>query len=272
MNLNHLVLPFILAASVSACGGGSSSSSPAPAAPPAAQTPATITNSGSVSAPYVKAASARYVLFGVGSQSTGVLSSATQDSAGVLTAISGNTLTGATTATKEISGDSSYAQGRWFVGTVTSVFGSPRQLNGSSNESFHYQALNDLTAIPTTGNKTCDAGKFTTPSYVGGTSVTSSGYFGTTTGSATLTFDGSGAHPSMVLNTTSNANSGNVTVFGTVAAPSTFAVSGAFFGSGAGGVITVADGGAGTVIVAGGYRVVLANGSAYIGVASFRCS
>ena len=148
-----------------------------------------------------------------------------------------------------------------------------RSLDASNNVSFHYAVLNDLAAIPTTGSKTCDAGRFTAPSYVGGTSVSSSaGYFGTTTASAALTFDGSGAHPSMVVNATSNGSSGSVTVSGPVATTSSFAISGAFFGSGAGGILTVADGGAGTVIVAGGYRVVLANGSSYLGVASFRCS
>ena len=276
MNLSRTVLPCILAASLSACGGGGDSSSPALAmTAPATTTPTTptaIANSGSVSAAYVKAASARYVLLGIGSQSTGALSSATQDSAGVMTAIAGNALTGSPTATKEINGNANYAQGRWFVGTVTQANISPQKLDGSNNDSFHYVVLNNLATIPTTGSKTCDAGRFTAPSYVGGTGVPSAGYFGTTTGSATLSFDGSGAHPGMVLNATSNSSSGSVTVSGTVATPSSSAVSGAFFGNGAGGMIMVADGGAGTVIVVGGYRAVLANGSTYQGIASFRCS
>jgi hypothetical protein len=258
----------IAAASLTACGGGGGNSAPAITTTSA---PA-IENSGSVSASYVKAANARYLFQGIAFQSSGILSAVVQDGNGVLTTVGGNTLTGSPTATKEIGGDASFAQGRWFVGKVTTSTNVSSQLDGTTNESFHYVAVNDLAAIPAIGSKTCDTGKFTAPSYTGGTSTTSVGFFGTTTGNATVTFDGAGAHPSMTLNTSVNGSSGSVTISGTIVTTIGEAISGAYFANGSGGLITIADGGAGTVLVVSQYRIALANGSVYMGVATFRCS
>ena len=267
----------LLAGALSACGGGSSSSSSdtpvavTPANPGVPVTPpAASGDTGSVSARFAASGSGRYLLMGVASQSTGVLTSVAQGSSGALTEIAGSTFTGSPAITREISGDASFAQGRWFTGTVTRA-GSSTVLSGN-NASTHYVAYNALASLPASGSASCDAGVFTAPSYTGGTIIGQDAYFGTASGAATLSFGSGGAVLNMALDVAAGGSSGKISGGGTIPAPANTVINGGFLGGSSGTLLALGDGGAGRYLVTGGYKVVLANGANYQGVATFRCS
>ncbi|MGK5024320.1 hypothetical protein [Janthinobacterium sp. RB2R34] len=271
-----LLLITLLAAALSACGGGSSSSDNAaavtPANPVAPVTPVTPVSgdTGSVSAPFAGNASARYLLLAVASQSTGALTSVSQAANGALSEISGNAFTGTPAITREISGDASFAQGRWFTGTITRSTGAT--VMTGNNASAHYNVYKTVAALPVSGNLTCDAGTFTAPSYTGGSVIGQDAYFGTASGSATLSFGATGASLAMTVNTSAGGSSGSISGAGLLAAPASTVIGGGFLGGSSGSLLALGDAGAGRYLVIGGYKVVLANGANYQGVATFRCS
>ncbi|KAB8036208.1 hypothetical protein [Janthinobacterium aquaticum] len=267
----------LLAGALSACGGGSSSSdspvavNPAnPTNPTTPVTPPTASgDTGSVSARFAANGSGRYLLMAVASQSTGVLTSVAQGSSGALTEIAGSSFTGSPAITREISGDASFAQGRWFTGTVTRA-GVASVLSGN-NASTHYVAYNALVSLPASGSASCNAGVFTAPSYIGGTIIGQDAYFGTASGAATLSFGSGGAVLNMALDVTAGGSSGKISGGGTIPAPANTVINGAFLGGSSGTLLALGDGGAGRYLVTGGYKVVLANGANYQGVATFSC-
>lgn len=271
-----LVLPLSLLSLglLSACGGGGGGGAGVPPAfvpPPVTPQPAgpqAITNSGSVSAKFVRGERARYQLFGVGSQSFGVLRESEQADSGAMTRLNDVTLTG-TTATKEINGDASFALGRWVAGTVTRSSGA-ETLTGMDNRAYHYVALNELKELPTSGSPACDAGVFTSPTYVGGGSGAAANA-GAATGSATLTFGSDGAAVTGAI--TLKVGDATTTVnFNTkVASPSSTAVNGALLSGGSGTSITLGDHGAGAYVMAVGFAGALPSGARYLGMAKFRC-
>lgn len=276
-----LLLPVLLAATLSACGGGSSTSdaqvavSPdqplAPVTPVTPVTPpATGGDTGGVGAPFAKGLSARYLLLAVASQSYGTLNSVAQDASGALSEISGASFSGTPAITREISGDAAFAQGRWFTGTITRSSGTT--VMSGNNASAHYSVYNTVAALPFTGSFQCDAGKFTAPSYTGGASVQQDGHFGTASGSATLSFGAAGAALAMTVDATAGGSTGKASGTGTISAPAMTAISGGFLGGSSGMLLALGDGGTGTYLVTGGYKVVLANGANYQGVATFRCA
>ena len=249
-----------------ACGGGGGSD--AGNAPAAGGTgAATTTNTGSVTAAFNRGALARYQLTSVGSQSFGVLSTSVQDAAGALTTIDYNVLSGSTSV-KEISGDATYAMGRWAAGTVTTSSGAAT-LTGTDNRAYHYIAINVPSAFPATGSLACSAGAFTSPTYTGGGVA---GTTGTATGSATLIFGAGGATVGGSVNVTAAGNAGSVALSSSIATPTSASTTGAYFSNGTGAYTQIGDAGAGAYLVASSYAVTLANGSRYIGVAKFRCS
>lgn len=277
---SRLVLPVVLAATLSACGGGSSSADAQVAANPATPvnplppvtpvTPPAGSDTGSVSAPFAKGLSPRYLLLAVGSQAYGTLRSMTQDSSGALSEISGVGFSGTPAITRDIVGDAAFAQGRWFTGTLTRSSGST--VMSGNNASAHYSVYNTVVALPFTGVFQCDAGKFTAPSYTGGTSVQQDGYFGTASGSATLSFGAAGAALAMTVDATAGGSTGKASGTGTINTPDMTVISGGFLGGSSGMLLALGDGGTGTYLVTGGYKVVMANGANYQGVATFRCS
>lgn len=278
---SFLVLPVLLAATLSACGGGSSSSdaqvavNPAqPVNPVAPVTPVTPlpagSDTGSVSAPFAKGLSPRYLLLAVANQAYGTLGSVAQDSSGALSEISGARFSGTPAITRDISGDAAFAQGRWFTGTITRSSGST--VMSGNNASAHYSVYNTVAALPFTGAFQCDAGKFTAPSYTGGSSVQQDGYFGTASGSATLSFGAAGAALAMTVDATAGGSTGKASGTGTINTPDMTVISGGFLGGSSGMLLALGDGGTGTYLVTGGYKVVMANGANYQGVATFRCS
>ena len=224
MQLNHAFVLTLIAASLAACGGGGSSSpadvkvavnadKPAdPVAPVAPVTPvvptATGENTGAVSARFVKGDSARFVFVSIGLQSNGKAGTLVQDASGALSDINGIVFTGNPAVTREISGDASFAQGRWFKGTFSNAFGAT-SLTGN-NASAHYVVYNSLAALPASGTPTCDAGTFTAPAYMGGASVSPAANFGTASGTASVSFDASGAKVVLAIDASAGGSTGKV--------------------------------------------------------------
>jgi hypothetical protein len=205
-------------------------------------------------------------MFSVGAQSFGPIKTFTQKFAdGAITAINDISLTG-TPVVAEVSGDASYAMGRWAGGTVNTSTGTQEF---AANSAWHYLMYNVPFIFPNTRPMTCDAGTFTSPNYIGGTS--SSGVnFGHTSGSATLAFVEGKANVGITL-VVEAGSSVTKTVTTTVTRGST-SVAGGGIGSGLDGVyVTVADGGVDTYAVQGGYELSLTNGARYAGVYRFRC-
>lgn len=260
-----------------ACGGGGGGGSGAPAAfapigaaptpAPAASAPAS-GDSGSVSEPFGRSGRARYQLLSVGSQSFGALSQSEQAASGAMTRLNENTLTGAS-VTKEINGDANFALGRWVAGTVTRTSGA-ETLTGTDNRAYHYVALNELKALPETGSTTCDAGVFTSPTYVGGGSGVMANS-GAATGSATLAFGSEGAAVAGSLKLMVGDAAGTVNFDTKVKSPSSTAITGSFLGGGAGAAITLGDHGSSAYAIAVGYAATLPSGARYMGMAIFRC-
>ena len=263
----------MLATLLTACGGGSSSSDSSTAVTPATPVspPAASGDTGSISAPFANNAHGRYLLLAVASQSTGPLTAVTQGGTGALSAIAGTTFTGSPAITREISGDASFAQGRWFAGTVSGSTGAT-VLSGN-NASAHYTVYRTVTVLPASGRLACDAGSFTAPSYTGGSAVGQDAYFGTASGSATLSFSAAGAALAMTVDASAGGSTGRISGAGPASTPASTVIGGAFLGGSSGTLLVLGEGaGAGRYLVIGGYKVTLANGANYQGVATFRCS
>ncbi|HEY0585348.1 MAG TPA: hypothetical protein VGD52_04385 [Pseudoduganella sp.] len=277
MNIKFLSLAVAAAFTLVGCGGGgggeSSSSKDSGIVVPAVQPPVENknTNPGSVDAPFVAGAKPRFLMTGRLGQMSGIASPLTQTSDGAVTVMGSTTLTGTTIATQDISGNASFAQGRWSVGTAKFA-SSTLTMTGDSFDAFHYSVYNSLETFPTNGSMTCNSGKFTRPGYSGGT-VRSTDNFGTSTGSASVTFDGAGANVSLVIATTGAGASGTVNLSGTVKTGNATYISGGLGGTGNGGMVAVGDAGNGAVNVIAIYNVVVANENktSYSGIATFTC-
>lgn len=286
MQLNHAFVLTLIAASLAACGGGGSSSpsdtavavntaKPAdPVAPVVPAVPAvpaaTGENTGSVSARFVNGDNSRFIFTAIGLQSSGKASLLVQDTSGALSNIGSIVLTGNPSVTREISGDAAFAQGRWFKGSFSNSTGATT-LTGN-NASAHYVAYNVLAALPATGTFTCDAGTFTAPSYTGGTNISSSGYFGTASGTASMSFDASGAKIALAIDASAGGSTGKVSASTTIASPGSSSITGGYLSNGTGAQLMLGDGGAGRYLLIAAYKAQLANGANYQGVATFRCS
>lgn len=276
---NKLLFPIslVLVGMLQACGGGgnngggvgipttapsvgNSGSDGQPAAPTSA-------DSGSVSAPFNRGASARYQLFGPGSQSFGALSDSAQAASGAMTKLNDNVLSGKS-ATNEIAGDASFALGRWTAGTVTRTSGA-ETLTGTDARAYHYVAINALTALPTTGTPKCDAGVFTAPTYVAGSGAQGAG---TTSGSATLAFDSQGAAVGGTLTVAVAGATTTVNLNSQVKSPMSTPITGALFNAGTGAAIQLGASGDDAYVLAIGYAATMPSGARFQGVAKFRCA
>ncbi|MDN2702375.1 hypothetical protein O0881_10240 [Janthinobacterium sp. SUN100] len=289
MQLNHAFVLTLIAGSLVACGGGGSSSPtdpvvavnpPAtpvappvvPVAPPVVPVTPTATgeNTGTVSARFVNGDNSRFIFTSIGLQSSGKASLVVQDASGALSTIGGIFLTGNPSVTREISGDAAFAQGRWFKGAFSYSSGATT-LTGN-NASAHYVAYNVLAALPATGTLTCDAGAFTAPSYTGGNSVSSSAYFGTASGTASVSFDASGAKVVLSIDASAGGSRGKVTASTSMGSAASSSITGNYLSSGTGAQLMLGDGGAGRYLLIAAYKAQLANGANYQGMATFRCS
>lgn len=285
MQLNHAFVLTLIAGSLVACGGGGSSSPAdpvvavnppvtpvAPVTPPVVPVTPTTTgdNTGSISARFVNGDNSRFVFTSIGLQSNGKASTLVQDTSGALSTIGSIVLTGNPSVTREISGDAAFAQGRWFKGAFSSST-SATTLTGN-NASAHYVAYNVLAALPASGTFTCDAGTFTAPSYTGGSSVSSSANFGTASGNASLSFDGSGAKVALTIDASAGGSTGKVAASTTIASAGSSSITGGYLSGGTGAQLMLGDGGTGRYLLLAAYKAQLANGANYQGVATFRCS
>lgn len=261
-------------AALAACGGGggsgeeASAAVPAPAPAPAvvaAPAPAPAPAAPAVSAPYAPGATPAYLMLSVGGQSFGQVKTHVQQADGAVTAINDISLTGVPVVA-DVSGDASFAMGRWAGGTVNTSTGTQ---SFTANSAWHYLAYNVPVAFPVSATTlSCEAGNFTSPNYVGGTS--SSVNFGHTTGSATLAFAGGQANVGVTLVVEAGSNVTKA-VTTTVTRGST-SVAGGGIGAGLDSVyVTIGDGGNGAFTVQGGYELKLLNGARYAGVYRFRC-
>ena len=278
MKNKFLPVPLLALLLLQACGGGGGGGGGVPLLPaatgtppaaPAETAPAASADAGSVSAPFARGTSARHLLLGIGSQVFGNLTQSEQAPSGAMVRLNDITLTGGNRVTKDIAGDASFAIGRWTAGTVTRSSGA-ETLTGQDNRTYHYLAANNLQALPTSGAATCDAGKFTTPTYVGGTAGAQSG---SASGSAQLVFDGSGVTVSGSIKVTVGSESGNVSLGDAkIASTTSTAITGAFLSGGAGAALQLGDHGGGAYLLGVGYSATLPNGARYTGIAKFRCA
>ena len=173
---------------------------------------------------------------------------------------------------RDISGDASFAMGRWAAGTMTSN-SSPVVLTESGNASLHYLVLNrPVAALPASGTLACDSGEFTKPSSDGSVSVGAANFLGSSTGTASLTFGGGGATLAATIQT-HNANSSGTGTFNVqLSDPAVISFSGKSLGTGeTGAFLGLGDVGDGSYLIGGSYTVKLASGAGYIGVFKFRC-
>lgn len=280
--MKHLSLAAAVAITLVGCGGGGGSN-PAPAAansstPPVTQTPVEnkTSNSGSVDAAFVSGSKPRFLFAGIAVQASGNASPLTQASDGAVTVLGTYTLTGNPMAIQDISGNANYAQGRWNVGTATTGATTTDSMAGNSNSAYHYVVFNSLTALPTSGTMSCNAGKFTKPTYVGGgTSPGSTGYVGTASGTAGVTFDGNGAHVNLTITNTgtgaSAGSTGTANLSGNLPTAASNYIAGGLGGLGNGAMVSLGDAGNGSINVIASYTVVLANNNTYRGTAVFTC-
>lgn len=280
MNIKFVSLAVTAAFTLTACGGGgggeekTSSNTQAPVdsgiVVPTQPSPPKFTSSGSVDASFVPVGTPRFFLAGNSSQFGGDATPYTQASDGSVTVLGKYALTGTQTATQEISGNAHYAQGRWNVGTIPMGNGGSEIMSGNDAVSYHYILFNGLAALPTNGSLTCDAGKFTKPNYVSGGTAPTTGNLGTSTGSATITFDANGAQVSVALSITAGGVSGSSNTSTKITGPRGNSF---FSGGGAGNSawLTLGDAGNGAVYLIANYTVGLTNSNVYRGLATFTC-
>lgn len=276
-----LISSLVSIALLQACGGGSGDGGETAAAAPAtvgepttpsggttAPAPAANGNTGSVSAAFVAGSTPRYQLAGSGNQTFGRLEPFVQASSGAMTTL-GSTVLSGDSATKDIAGDATFAIGRWAAGTVTRSSGA-ETLTGTDSRAYHYVVVNAPSAFPASGTKTCDAGVFTTPTYLSG--GPGAGGTAAAQGSAGLVFGASGAAITGAINVTVAGASGSATLNGTAASVTSVAITGSYLSSGAGAAVQIGDAGADAYLVAATYAVTLPNGARYLGAAKFRCA
>lgn len=255
------LIPLVL---LQACGGGGSETVEV-FLTPGGTTPNV--NSGWVSAPFKVGDKPIYQAISVSGQVLGNLNPVVQASSGAIMTL-GDAVLDDSGVTKDISGDATYAMGRWVFGTVTRRTGS-EMLVGNDNRSNHYVVVNTVDAYPVSKTLTCDTGVFTPPTD---TQLNSAAPLGKVIGSASLRFDGGVATIAGTLNVSAAGAIGSTSLNGTSPTPATLAVSGAYLNGGAGSATMIGDAGSGAYLVATAYSTTLSNGARYLGVARFRCS
>ena len=146
-------------------------------------------------------------------------------------------------------------------------------LGGPTGSSYHYVVFNTLASMPANGSMTCDAGKFTKPTYVGGGVFVSgsANALGTSTGTAAVTVDGNGAHISLAITTTGNGLTATANLQGAVKTVDSTYFTGSVGGLGSGAMVTIGDAGNGAIFVVASYSVALGNSNVYRGIATFTC-
>ena len=270
---SNLLTCVLLSSTLVACGGGGGDAvAPGTQSVVIAASEAAVAvgpSTGSVSAPFVRSASARYIIvYGLSSQTGGSLKNSAQDASGAMTTLNATSLSGGTVV-KEISGNASYAQGRWEAGTVTDSNGS-KIITGADSTSYQYAAFNDLAARPTSGSAVCDSGSFTAPHRVAG-GTPSSAKMAAGAGTASIAFNANSAVITGAITATADGSTGSTAFNTSLESASSTSYTGLFLGGGTGAAVSLATDGATGYLVVLAYSVKLANGATYLGVANFRC-
>ena len=149
-----------------ACGGGDDGNLAASAEPGSAAVPGG-DDSIAFKALFKPGKEPRYQLVTAGYQTFDRLAEFEQDASGAVIRF-GDTRLAGERAVDSISGDESFALGRWVAGNVVAKFGAD-SLTG--NDRYHYLVFNAPTAVPSAGTLTCDSGNFSTPSLDNGPST-----------------------------------------------------------------------------------------------------
>ncbi|MDB5998627.1 MAG: hypothetical protein JWP52_326 [Rhizobacter sp.] len=233
-----------------------------------------VSSTGSISAPFVPNAQARYVFFGRNDGASGPLNSPgtyNQDVGGAVTALGLTEISG-DIAVNDMRGDATFAMGRWSRGHVNGV-NLDTDLTGTDGRSYHYLVYNGLTAFPAASTRTCDAGVFTAPSQASGVTVADGSTLGTTTGAATLVFSSAGARVGVTFTTTANGESNNASFATTIVDLAQYGnATGDYLAQRAGANFVLGNAGNGAVMVGVTYRIGLSNNAIFEGVMKFRCA
>ncbi|ANH68320.1 hypothetical protein [Mitsuaria sp. 7] len=218
-----------------------------------------------VTGAFVQATTPRFAVVGASQQGSGQVRSIEQLPVGGIVAINANTLTGTARAVEDVTGDETFAMGRWAKGDA--MFGGMDSTVDQVPSMFHYVVYNALDAFPASGVEVCDAGKFTTPTRTSGLGAD----MGQAMGSAALTFGANGAAVDASITVTVAGQVKTVSTTGhTLPSPTASLYTGNYLNDGDGLMLTTAQAAGGKHRVVVGFMAVI-NGSKYRGFASFTC-
>lgn len=255
-----------------ACGGSSSGSSTSTTSSNS-NTSNPPSNTGSVSANFVANANTpKFLLMNNGYTGGANASTFTQESSGAITQAGNFTYTGTPHVTQDITGNADFAAGRWVWGTITdtstNTVKATLDASNRAQATWHYLLINTLSAMPTSGSRTCDNGTFTPPTRMSGTQ---GGTTGSVTGSsATLSFSTSGATLGFTISTTASGLTASKSYTVNNLGLGTTNISGSLGTNGAS--IYISDAGNGAIGISGFYFSQMTDGSVYGGVYTFKCS
>lgn len=273
--VRHIIfsLSVLSLALLQACGGGGDSDDhAAPAAssltaPPAAgPAPAGI---GSVSARFVPNKSSRYILLSLNAQSVGTAEESQQADSGAMLRLGSTSLSG-DHHTVDIAGDAHFALGRWVNGTVTQSAETLRTstLTGKEQESYHYIAYNRLAELPPSGQLQCTTVAATAPTALSDAPAK----VGTASGTASVSFDTSGAAIQGSIQVSAGAEKASVNLSTHIEDAASMSITGLLLGPGPGAGMVLADQGSEVPALVVAYRAQLPGGALYNGVARFACN
>ncbi|MBS0455113.1 MAG: hypothetical protein JSS14_27775 [Proteobacteria bacterium] len=254
-----------------ACGGGSDGSMPPPPRPDSGAAPAEpdVDNSRPFKALFKPGKEPRYQLVTTGYQSFDRLGEFEQDASGAVTRF-GDTRLAGERVVDSISGDETFALGRWAAGNVVAKYGAD-SLTG--NDRYHYLVFNVPDAVPRAGTLICDDGNFSTPSLDAGPSTAAAS--GSAKGRVSVTFTSPllGMTLTGAINVDAGGDSGSLTLDQYhVPVGGTFIThGGGLVTGGVGAAVALADAGNGAYQLVGSYRVKTQGGASYLGVFRLAC-
>jgi hypothetical protein len=272
MNTLKTLFTIVSLVALASCGGGGGGSNPNTASVnnTTITSAPTIVDTGSVSAQFVAGPNATYDVAALGGVSGDRAQPVIQKANGAVTSFGGYSLTGTPTAVLDISGDESYAIGRWALGTLNDPSSNtPIMLSGY--QFLHYVVRNSLTTMPNAQTTTCDSGKFTLPTYSYNSPPPPSSVSSSVNGSASLVLTGSVANVTVSIATVNGDQNGYINGSVAITRPGSSYSTGDLLSGGEGVSIHLADGGNGSYLVIANYRLALPKGSMMRGISVFRC-
>ena len=271
--IKPILLSLSLLSLLQGCGGdGDSSGEAGPGGlgltAPAAAEP-TAAAIGSVTARFVPGKNSRYLLLSKFMQSVGRADDAEQADSGAIVRLGSNSLFGAQ-QTVDVAGDAHFALGRWLKGTLTQTSEPPKTstLTGTDQDSYHYLAYNRLAELPTSGQIQCTTVAATAPTALTDAAVKT----GSASGTASVSFDASGAAIKGTLQVRAGADNATVDLSTQIEEAASMSITGLLFGNGRGAGMVLADQGNNVPALVVAYRADFPGGALYNGVARFTCT